>query len=567
MFELKNIYDLKIFCWRDGFIFFLIALAFNSIIAQNKPNEISQTNSFDGLRQLFNELPTDSLYTKRFIAKIYLQRAKEDNDTINIGRGYYLHSVLMDGPLKAKRYADSIILFTKNSNDFSYPAAGYFLKGYWCYELSQYQEALDSYLIGDSIAKKRGNTSQSAGYKRMIALLKNRAGDHRGALKIYLKEIDSLNLVKSKSSANYSNYLNILYNTSLTYMRLKQLDSAKLYSVKGLNESLVKKDSIVYFEFMYNLGVIEYLLGNENQALINIDTAIPYLDDYSQAMANYYKGKIAIHNQSESDAHQFFRISDSIAGQLNYTFPELRSIYEFKIDYYEKNLDLQSQLLYINKLLKLDSTLYRSKDLQLQIEKKYNRPLLIQKKETVINALRDKNKFAKIINLLLGTATVVLISMVVWYRIRQRKYLEKFKILIENDNDINSQKLKNRRVSDMIPLDIYNNIAMDLEKFESQNQFLQPVTLVELAKRLDTNSTYLSKFINIHTGSNFSQYVNKLRILYIVEKLKSDSKLRAFTIKAIGEGIGFGTTQSFSKAFYHETGIYPSYYLRKLNEN
>jgi AraC-like DNA-binding protein len=91
--------------------------------------------------------------------------------------------------------------------------------------------------------------------------------------------------------------------------------------------------------------------------------------------------------------------------------------------------------------------------------------------------------------------------------------------------------------------------------------------LVELAKRLDTNSTYLSNFINIHTGSNFSQYVNKLRILYIVEKLKSDSKLRAFTIKAIGEGIGFGTTQSFSKAFYHETGIYPSYYLRKLNDN
>lgn len=72
---------------------------------------------------------------------------------------------------------------------------------------------------------------------------------------------------------------------------------------------------------------------------------------------------------------------------------------------------------------------------------------------------------------------------------------EKFKSLILNYKSINSQKPKNRLVADIIPLDIYNIIAVDIEKFESQNEFLQPVSLVELAKRLGANSTYLSKFI------------------------------------------------------------------------
>src|SRR5690606_12789294 len=131
---------------------------------------------------------------------------------------YYLHSVLYDQPLIGKNYADSIIDITKSSNDFDFPAIGYFLKGYWCYELSEYQEALQNYLIGDSIAKSKGNVTQYIENRKMIALLKNRAGDHLGALEIYLKEIDSLNGIKNNNPLNYSDYLNRLYNVSLTYM-------------------------------------------------------------------------------------------------------------------------------------------------------------------------------------------------------------------------------------------------------------------------------------------------------------------------------------------------------------
>lgn len=550
-------------------IWFLVTLSIIGIgytYGQNQ-KEISQSETYDELRRLFNTVPLDSVSRREFIAKTYLKKSKVANDTINIARGYYLFSILYDEPRIGKKYADSIIQITEGISHSSFPASGYFLKGYWCYELSEYQEALHNFLIGDSIAKSKGNVPQYIENRKMIALLKNRAGDHLGALEIYLKEIDSLSSIKNNNPLNYTDYLNRLYNTSLTFMHLKKLDSAEVYAKKGLSESLIVKDSLMYFDFVYNLGIIEYLQGNENIALTNINQALPHLDAHSHAMANYYKGQIAIHNQGTEEAFRFFRITDSISEKLNYTFPELRFIYEYTIEHYEKSFDLENQLIYINKLLKLDSTLTHSKDLQLEIVKKYDRPILLHKKESIISHLENKNRLSNLIILLFGLLTAGLIFVVYKYRRKQKLFLKKFNALIlEESQAVHSEKPEGQQL-EVIPIEIYNNIASGLKKFETEHEFLKPITLMELAKDLDTNSTYLSKFININTNDNFSQYINKLRILYVIDRLKSDSVLRSYTIKAIAEEIGFGTAQSFSKAFFHETGIYPSYFLRKLNSN
>lgn len=549
------------------FLMTLSILGIGNIYGQNHKDEYLQFETYDELRRLFNTAPLDSINRRERLANIYLKKSKGANDTINIARGYYLFSILYNEPGIGKKYADSIIQITQGISHSSFPASGYFLKGYWCYELSEYQEALLNYLIGDSIAKRKGNVPQYIENRKMIALLKNRAGDHLGALEIYLMEIDSLSSIKNNNPLNYSDYLNRIYNASLTYMHLKQLDSAKVYAKKGLNESLIAKDSLMYFDFVYNLGIVEYLQGNENIALTNINQALPHLDAHSQAMANYYRGEIALHRQDTEEAFHFFRITDSISGKLNYTFPELRFIYEYTIEHYEKNFDLENQLIYINKLLKLDSTLTHSKDLQLEIVKKYDRPILLRKKESIISSLEDKSKLSNVIILLFGLLTAGLIFMVYKYRMKQKIFLKKFNALVLEDSQaIHSEKSETQQL-EVIPVELYNNIASGLKKFETEHEFLKPITLMELAKKLDTNSTYLSKYININTNDNFSQYINKLRIQYVIKRLNSDSLLRSYTIKAIAEEIGFGTAQSFSKAFFLETGIFPSYFIRKLNNN
>jgi AraC-like DNA-binding protein len=77
----------------------------------------------------------------------------------------------------------------------------------------------------------------------------------------------------------------------------------------------------------------------------------------------------------------------------------------------------------------------------------------------------------------------------------------------------------------------------------------------------------LSKTINHYKGKNFTQYLNDLRITYIINKLKVDKKIRKYTIKAIAEEVGFSNSESFAKAFFNKTGLQPSYFIKKIEDN
>ncbi|MDE1205393.1 helix-turn-helix domain-containing protein [Tenacibaculum sp. LAR 2:5] len=77
---------------------------------------------------------------------------------------------------------------------------------------------------------------------------------------------------------------------------------------------------------------------------------------------------------------------------------------------------------------------------------------------------------------------------------------------------------------------------------------------------------YLSKIINHFKKESFSNYLNNLRIEYIVHRLKEDKVLRKFTIRTIADEAGFNNAESFSKAFFKAKGIKPSYFLKELEK-
>ncbi|WP_160112011.1 AraC family transcriptional regulator [Aquimarina sp. AU58] len=104
-----------------------------------------------------------------------------------------------------------------------------------------------------------------------------------------------------------------------------------------------------------------------------------------------------------------------------------------------------------------------------------------------------------------------------------------------------------------------------MEKFKNSKDCLRPnITLANLASKLNTNSKYLSKTINLHKKKSFSQYINDLRIEYLIEKLKTDNAYRNYTIKAISKEIGFNTPKAFSQAFFKKTGMHPSEYIKNI---
>jgi YesN/AraC family two-component response regulator len=113
---------------------------------------------------------------------------------------------------------------------------------------------------------------------------------------------------------------------------------------------------------------------------------------------------------------------------------------------------------------------------------------------------------------------------------------------------------------------VIENISTQLELFEKNQEFLSTeVTLSSLAKVFETNSKYLSQVINQQKEQSFNNYINSLRINYTVEKLKTDLIFRKYSIKAIANEVGFNTTESFSKAFFKNTGIRPSFFIKELD--
>ncbi len=112
---------------------------------------------------------------------------------------------------------------------------------------------------------------------------------------------------------------------------------------------------------------------------------------------------------------------------------------------------------------------------------------------------------------------------------------------------------------------LYKAILEQLDQFEANNGFLsQDISQVKLSKSFKTNSTYLSKVINLKKDKNFSQYINDLRVDYFMKEIKVSEKFKKFTIKALANECGFKSAESFSKAFYKKHGIYPSYFLNQL---
>lgn len=110
-----------------------------------------------------------------------------------------------------------------------------------------------------------------------------------------------------------------------------------------------------------------------------------------------------------------------------------------------------------------------------------------------------------------------------------------------------------------------DTLLLKLEKFErSKNNIKKDVSLTWLANHLNTNTRYLSEVIKKHKGKSFSNYINSLRINYIVELLYEEPKYREYKISYLAELCGFSSREVFTTTFKKETGISPSYFLDNL---
>lgn len=541
-------------------------------------NDSLSNNAYAKLEANYRKFKSDSAKAIVY-ANTHLLLAKENKNTVKIADSYLFISELSTDSI-ALIYIDSVIQYTKSlKSDKNYPALGYLTKGNIYYRNGNYKKALNQYLIASEYAKTR-NQYQYYTIRFNIGLLKNFLNERAESLKVFKEYKD---FISESAFPNKNKNLNkVLYAISDALIYSEKIDSAKMVINEGIEKSLKEKDSSIYPYFILSSGIASFYENNYQIAIDSLKKARQLLDfnqkQSSIAISNLYIGKSLNKLNQKEEAIIYFKTVDNYIDRTNDIFPELLEAYNYLINYYKSNGDIESQLYYINKLIKNDSILDSNNTYLLKkIIKNYDSVELLSIKEKLTNELKEEKKISSRTIILL-IILALLIPLLIFYYIRRIiNYRKKFEILMqklaESDSEdvkektriATNEKIKKENIG--LPEEVVKDILDKLEKFEQSNRFIKRnYTLNKVAKEFDTNSSYLSKVINVSKKTNFSNYLNDLRIEFAIRKLKSTPKFRSFTIKAIANEVGFNNAQSFSNAFHKKTGIYPSYFIQKIKD-
>ncbi|MBP2833177.1 AraC family transcriptional regulator [Aquimarina sp. U1-2] len=537
-------------------------------------------SSFDSLQQ------RDYKYLKKYIyafakdsvkaipyARYYLEKAKREQDTLEIVNGFYYFSGITKDEKISEKYVDSMLLFSKTIHTKVYPALAFFNKAKIEYNKGNFKQALDFYLKTNATAKALDNTHLFYASKKSIGILKSRIGEYDAALQ-ELRECYAY--YTSKISAKPVTYISTLTALSEAYIYTKKLDSASFINQLGYESCSDLNLKKLQYYFTLNEGVNLYYKDHYKPALDSLSLSIIKLrnnkDKANLSMAYFYYGKTLMALGREQEAIDAHIKVDNIFKDILEIMPNNRENYEILINYFKKNGKTNKQLYYIEQLMKVDSILnvnykYLSKKMVLH----YDTPKLLLEKQDIIDTLETQQQKSHTYILILGFLSLIMCALWVINKERQNKFKHRFEKIL-NEQTTNPKTLKNVTSNEEnealnIPEESIKDIRNKLLVFEKELGFLEcDLSIGILAKKLGTNTKYLSKIINTYQQKTYNHYVNNLRIDYAIRRLKEDAKFRKYTIKAIAKEVGFKTTDAFSKAFYKKNGIHPSYFIRTFEK-
>ena len=540
------------------------------------------------LLDYFESVRHDSLKAS-FVASIYLQRGRERADTIMMARGFDRLAQTFS-PQTNLKYADSVIDLTATSKHISYPAFGYLLKAYNYDKLDQFKKANDYSYKAYNYALEANNLSQQlyllesfifnkvvwGNKKEALALQQKR---HRLLLsELYLKKLyqatresarDSIERYYTKQKTD--SYLSF----AICHHYMGQRDSTQYYL--KIVKSLINTNSSNYINdiksLYYEISMEHYYFKK------NYTTSLKYNDSlvstggiFNSNFKNVYffRGLSLYDFGSKINGLNYLKKADSIfdTGDRINVQPQDNLLFEKLKTHYSNQGDYKNQIKYLNKQLLLDSLLtIKTLGFESDIIRKIETPTLLREKKEVEFKLASQIKKSKqsiiYVVLLFGLFTGVLL----WYIHKQKTYKKRYHQLIDKQKN----KLKGTSLSLQSDLNISENLIQDILKrldlFEKQKKYLKTnVSLQSLSKDLQTNPNYLSRVINFNKDKNFSQYLNDLRISYALEALQENTTLLKYSIKAIALECGYTNATSFSRAFYKQTGLYPSFYIRQIHK-
>jgi AraC-like DNA-binding protein len=241
--------------------------------------------------------------------------------------------------------------------------------------------------------------------------------------------------------------------------------------------------------------------------------------------------------------------------------------YEKALAFYEQHEKLKNKM--INR-----STESKIAELQIRYEtEKIEHQLAVMEKNQQLKDQQIRKREITIVSITTGLLLILVFSGVLFRQliVKRRAYnklMEKNLQLLKCERGGSSKKNGNNNKQPSIDPVLQEQILKKLKyQIKQKKVFLKSdLTLNALAKKCNTNSSYLSKIIHNKYNTNFSGFINELRIKE-AQKLMADENYQSYSIEGIASSVGFKTKSVFNTSFKKFTGVTPSYYLEYLNKS
>ena len=437
--------------------------------------------------------------------------------------------------------------------------------------IGETKKGLEYYSKSEAIANDKNLEFYKGVIPVLIGGMNFNARDYQKALFEYKKGYRRLQEAKDIDDINRDfNSSLTLTSISYTYLKLKKIDSAKFILKELKDKKLDTINELVKLNYLTQQNRILIAEKKYTEALKEINKLKVLSHKYDPNSGNYY------YYRELAEAYEGLEKFDSAAVVMQKGIAiGLTKTKEFNLvdDYkklakiYKKAGNLEKSNEYFEKYV-LNQT-SSEKDKKNIIDTFHNKE--------VSNLEAEKQKQKRNTSFLIIGGSVV-IALLLFYLFslsnRKKKNDDKFNQLLQKIESLEQQQkpvdtkdevLEEKSTSD-INKETFDEILAGLHKIEEQHYYLkQECNSYNVAKKIKTNTSYLSKVINAHHQKNFNTYINDLRINHAILKLKEDTRFRSYSIQSISEEIGYKSPDSFTKYFKRRTGLLPSVYIKKLN--
>lgn len=260
------------------------------------------------------------------------------------------------------------------------------------------------------------------------------------------------------------------------------------------------------------------------------------------------------HHLTQVDSALFYCKKYIISYQTNKVSKEnLLMAYNIMAQCYSKKNDTKKAYCYAKKSLELIQSIEGIKSKSLNFLHNYDLNIIKEESNKIIVS---KNYFKTSLFSILLILVVVVSSFYYYHNQQKEKHYRFLKIIqnlkesqVSDSNNLQFHKTE-AQPKQAIDSDLIDKFTLGLKKIELKELFLDPnFKLAFVAKKLNTNTAYLSQYFNQVMQKTFSQYTQELRIQYVLQKLIDSPYFRKYTLQAIAEEVGYKDANTFCSRF------------------